>query len=132
MIQAVVGPQQSGGFLRPERDIEHMAKAIESLRLLDRNNRIVERSTEYVEYLLRIVKLQSQTDPLRAVPPAYDQPQQQAGSGTFDADFGALDANNELPDLSEFLNTNMEVAQFFASGIFDMQDPLENFMSGYQ
>lgn len=113
-----------------QRNVEHMTKAVESLRLLDHDNKIVERSTEHIEYLLRIVRLQSQSDPRRAAAVnMVDVPQEQIGA--FDQEIGLMNANGGLPDLSEFLNTDMEVAQFFASGIFDVQSDLDGFMAGY-
>jgi hypothetical protein len=39
------------------------------------------------------------------------------------AGLGDLSATGGLPDLHDFLKDDLELAQFFASGIFDVQTP---------
>lgn len=121
--QGLVAPLQS------RREIQHMTKALEAFRLLDRNNHIVDRSTEYVESLLKIIERQATADGEKSIVNPNLAVAQQSDVNALPGDF---DGTNALPDLSEFLNTDMEVAQFFASGIFDVQSSLDGFMAGFQ
>lgn len=43
----------------------------------------------------------------------------------------SLNGIGGLPDLNDFLKDDLALAQFFASGIFDMQSSLEGFTSAF-
>ena len=104
---------------QPAHDIEHLNRAIAAFRLLDRNNRVVERCTEYLEYLVRLVEQQL-------------QPQTFLDTGGIAQGQMSFSADNGLPDLHDFLNGDLELAQFFASGIFDVQSSYDGQLGGFQ
>ena len=116
------------------QDIEHLSRAIDAFKLLDSDNRIVDRCTEYVQYLLRVLEHWGRRD--RDPQPAGNnaflgvEPQQaQQGHQTgkhMGIDMGEFGLNDDLPDLNDFLKDDLELAQFFASGIFDLQSSGHN------
>ena len=115
---------------RLSQDIDHISRAIDAFRLLDSENRVVDRCTAYVQYLLRMLERSSQQGnelnadrtSLRHVL-ASQQPECAESQPPAFETVGAegVGLSESLPDLSDFLNDDLELAQFFASGIFDMQ-----------
>ena len=103
LIQRSTLQQAPNSFQQTQQDIEHLKRAIDAFRLLDRDNRILDRCTEYIEYLLKVIE------------------QQQPGVMPLTTGMNEFGANGNLPDLNDFLKDDLELAQFFASGIFDMQ-----------
>ena len=105
------------------QDIEHISRALDAFRLLDSENRIVDRCTEYVQYLLRVLERWSQS----GIEPQHDNKNRHGfGPQSYQANEGARN-NGGMGvsggmDLSDFLKDDLELAQFFASGIFDMQN----------
>lgn len=111
------------------QDIEHLTRAIDAFRLLDNDNRIVDRCTEYIEYLLKVLERWSQNGSEHDSGSSYlrynlgpgrlggDPPQHTSGL----TEFGSSES---LPDLNDFLKDDLELAQFFASGIFDTVEGL--------
>jgi hypothetical protein len=115
--------------ISPQRstDLEHLNRAIDAFRLLDSDNRVVDRCTEYVEYLLKVLERWSKSGMTGGGSNIYLQPNpgvDQHGD-TFQPSIGLgdLSATGGLPDLHDFLKDDLELAQFFASGIFDVQNP---------
>ena len=109
------------------QDIEHLVRATDVFRLLDSDNRIVDRCTDYVEYLLKVLERWSQNGPEQSTVGPYARYNlatgpQQAGTVEQAPSLGAFSTNESLPDLNDFLKDDLELAQFFASGIFDMQN----------
>ena len=144
LIQRSDLQQVPGGATPISQDIEHLTRAIDvsthektassrlkadlplqAFRLLDRDNRIVDRCTEYVEYLLKVVERWAQHG-IENFGDTSDQNvsglgHQLVGGVTLGPGFDEFGANGNLPDLHDFLKDDLELAQFFASGIFDMQ-----------
>lgn len=116
---------QNGQHSGASRSIDHLSRAINTLRLIDSNNRIVERCTDYVQYLLKVhlhsgqkaVVTQGEGEQFKDV--LLPQPPE------------SLSGMGGLPDLNDFLKDDLELAQFFASGIFDMQNSMEGFTSAF-
>lgn len=110
---------------RRSSDIEHLRRATDAFRLLDSDNRIVDRCTEYVEYLLKVLERWSQSRKSNGGSDTYipDVGSDQQGD-PFQPSIGLgdLSATGGLPDLHDFLKDDLELAQFFASGIFDVQN----------
>ena len=126
-----------------DRDLRHLSRAIDALTLLDNENRIVNRCIEYVQYLSKILDrwnsrhssgsseqqlALAQQDSGLGVPA---QPPQKTESRNPSASEGPLmpslfsyngGPDHELPDMNDYLKDDLELAQFFASGIFDMQN----------
>ncbi len=96
---------------------DYLKRAINALQLLDRNNKVVERCTDYIRYLLK-VKVNSQLESNSILRPVgIEGPTNDAQmSGGFEIAGGGM---ADLPDLSDFLSDDLELAQFFASGMFD-------------
>ena len=121
---------------QPPQDTENLTRAVDAFRLLDRDNRIVDRCTEYVEYLSKLLERWSQSGSQENGNGAY--PQHGFGSQQFLSDKTQATLTNatgmdvygqseSLPDLNDFLKDDLELAQFFASGIFDMQTSANGF-----
>jgi hypothetical protein len=128
LIERSTQPAHIGS--RPSTDIDHLNRAIDAFRLLDSDNRIVDRCTEYVEYLLKVLERWSQNGKLLSGNGAYAQrdieSEPQGDAFQPSVGLGDLSATGGLPDLHDFLKDDLELAQFFASGIFDMQTTGDN------
>ena len=124
LIQRSTQPGPLG--IRP-MDIEHLNRAIDAFRLLDSENRIVDRCREYVEYLLKVLERWSQNGKANGGGGMYVQRDlgvDQSGIPMQSSiGIGDLSATGGLPDLHDFLKDDLELAQFFASGIFDDPTP---------
>ena len=118
--------QAQGGQQQAPRSIAYLETAVNALRLLDKDNRIVERCTEYVEYLLKILERRAQhnrepgSDSGRGVGPQFYQGFQNGLAGA-PGGIAQLHPDESLADFNDFFTDDLELAQFFASGIFDMQ-----------
>ena len=124
LIERSTQPAHFGS--RPSTDIDHLNRAIDAFRLLDSDNRIVDRCTEYVEYLLKVLERWSQHGKFNSGNGSYAQRDiggdPQGDTLQPSVGLGDLSATGGLPDLHDFLKDDLELAQFFASGIFDMQN----------
>lgn len=127
------------------QDLRHLRRAIEALSLLDSENRIIDRCIEYVNYLYKVLDrwnsrhssgsmdqqlaLAQQDSGLGEAP----TPQQKVESRHPSASEGPLmpsifSGMDEMRDMSDYLKDDLELAQFFASGIFDMQNTVDEGM----
>lgn len=124
--------QPSSIASRHATNLEHLNRAIDAFRLLDSDNRIVDRCTEYVEYLLKVLERWSQNGKASGLSSLYAQSNlgvEQPGDAMQPSiGLGDLSATGGLPDLHDFLKDDLELAQFFASGIFDVQNPGDSFV----
>ncbi|KAK5164916.1 uncharacterized protein LTR77_009580 [Saxophila tyrrhenica] len=127
LIQRALPSRQDAS---PAQNLDHLNRAIAAFRLLDRNNRVVERCTEYIEYLALVMERQLAVKPWLQ----QQQQQQQSAAGEVGQAVDALggDVYAGLPDLNDFLKDEMELAQFFASGIFDVQNSYDGLVGGFQ
>jgi hypothetical protein len=107
IIQPTTSPQH----------VAHLQKAIEAFRLLDRNNSIVDRCADYVQYLLKILERQIQSSLTRTSTESA-----LASIDPMAPAMGERPGYDGLPDLNDFLKDDLQLAQFFASGIFDVHD----------
>lgn len=130
LIQQSMDPDSIG--TRPSTDLEHLNRAIDAFKLLDSDNRIVDRCTEYVEYLLKVLERWSQNGKRIRSSGMYAQSslqlEQQGDTLAPSIGLGDLSATGGLPDLHDFLKDDLELAQFFASGIFDVPNSGDNFV----
>ncbi len=115
-------PSRQGKSQQPLQTVDHLNRAITAFRLLDRNNRVVERCTDYIEYLVRVTERQK----------PVVQAQQEAGLDAVTQPLDAISPSAGLPDLNDFLKEDLELAQFFASGIFDVQNSYDGLVGGFQ
>lgn len=126
-------------------DLHHLQRAIEALTLLDTDNRIIDRCIAYVQYLYKVLdrwnsrhssgssEQQQQLAALAqqdsgigesATPQKVESRHPSASEGPLmPSIFSGLD--NEMRDMSDYLKDDLELAQFFASGIFDMQNTVD-------
>lgn len=124
------------------QDLRHLQRAIDSLTLLDRENRIVNRCIEYIQYLYKVLDRWNSRHSSGSSEHQLALAQQDSGLGEaptpqkiesrhpsasegplMPSIFSGLD--NER-DMSDYLKDDLELAQFFASGIFDMQNTGED------
>ena len=127
LLQRPSPKQRQSSTQHIPQDDDHLSRAIDAFRLLDNQNRVVTRCTEYIGYLQRVLQRWSH--------PANGQQSDRVGALITDGQQGLdeerapsitvcpddFSFGDNLPDLNDFLKDDLELAQFFSSGIFDMQ-----------